>query len=600
MESNATLRRWMIACVGTWLFISTLVGLWQWGHARSQYRASEENALRFTARRFAWNLSKCSLEELDNKLQDNLQGGSGLEATLEKNVSAGLLGDGAKDLPMRESDAPMVVEQGPIAWQFQAGSGYRIQVDILFKAEDGRFHSLRISRPAADASLWIWGALLPWAVLTISGAALLIYVLRVPNLPAIEVYQSLLKWADESSRQVKSHTGDVVANVALRLPDDFGELEDELNKSHAVSMQKAQVLYDEIFRTTRVLNSMLEGVVAVDRSLRILAANPAARDLLAMSAEPVPGRLLVELVRFPKLTSMVEQTLKSQRKLEGDVEVGSSNRRYLRIRLLPLPGDRGPIGVLITVSDETRLKRLEGMRRDFIANVSHELKTPLAAIKAYAETLLLGALEDQEKNVQFVERISQQAERLDGLIRDMLQLARVQSGNLPLNSQEFAVMPALKTCVESHRVIGEAKGVQVLLVSSDAESPGDRELIIRGDYEAFITIMNNVIGNAVRYTDAGGKVSVSVQASEPWVIVKVRDTGIGIASEDHERIFERFYRVDKARTPERGGTGLGLAIVKHLVKASGGEIRLQSELGVGSTFDVLFPGAFSGDRDSEP
>jgi signal transduction histidine kinase len=112
--------------------------------------------------------------------------------------------------------------------------------------------------------------------------------------------------------------------------------------------------------------------------------------------------------------------------------------------------------------------------------------------------------------------------------------------------------------------------------------------------------MNNVIGNAVRYTDAGGKVSVSVQASEPWVIVKVRDTGIGIASEDHERIFERFYRVDKARTPERGGTGLGLAIVKHLVKASGGEIRLQSELGVGSTFDVLFPGAFSGDRDSEP
>jgi signal transduction histidine kinase len=161
-------------------------------------------------------------------------------------------------------------------------------------------------------------------------------------------------------------------------------------------------------------------------------------------------------------------------------------------------------------------------------------------------------------------------------------------------------MPALKTCVESHRVIGEAKGVQVLLASGDAESLGDRELIVRGDYEAFITIMNNVIGNAVRYTDAGGKVSVSVQASEPWVIVKVRDTGIGIASEDHERIFERFYRVDKARTPERGGTGLGLAIVKHLVKASGGEIRLQSELGVGSTFDVLFPGAFSGDRDSEP
>lgn len=593
MESNATLRRWMIACLGTWLFISLLVGLWQWGHARSQYRASEENALRFTARRFAWNLSKCSLAELDAKLQENLQGGAGLEATLEKNVSSGLLGDGAKDLPMRESDSPMVVEQGPILWQYATDQGYRIQVDILFKAEDGLFHSLRISRQAADASLWIWGALLPWFVLALSGAILLTYVLRVPNLPTIEAYQSMLRWTSESSQQVNSYTGDAIKNVALRLPDNFGELEDELNKSHTVSMQKAQALYDEIFRTTRVLNSMLEGVVAVDRSLRILAANPAARDLLAMSAEPVPGRLLVELVRFPKLTSMVEQTLKSQRKLEGDVEVGSSNRRFLRIRLLPLPGDRGPMGVLITVSDETRIKRLEGMRRDFIANVSHELKTPLAAIKAYAETLLLGALEDQEKNVQFVERISQQAERLDGLIRDMLQLARVQSGNLPLNSQEFAVMPALTTCVDSHRVIGEAKGVRVLL------APGDAELIARGDHEAFITIMNNVIGNAVRYTDAGGEVNVSVKASEPWIAVRVRDTGIGIAAEDHERIFERFYRVDKARTPERGGTGLGLAIVKHLVKASGGEIRLQSELGVGSTFEVLFPGVFPNDSDLE-
>lgn len=593
MESNATLRRWMIACLGTWLFISLLVGLWQWGHARSQYRASEENALRFTARRFAWNLSKCSLAELDAKLQENLQGGAGLEATLEKNVSSGLLGDGAKDLPMRESDSPMVVEQGPILWQYATDQGYRIQVDILFKAEDGLFHSLRFSRQAADASLWIWGALLPWFVLALSGAILLTYVLRVPNLPTIDAYQAMLRWTGESSQQVNSYTGDAIKNVALRLPDNFGELEDELNKSHTVSMQKAQALYDEIFRTTRVLNSMLEGVVAVDRSLRILAANPAARDLLAMSAEPVPGRLLVELVRFPKLTSMVEQTLKSQRKLEGDVEVGSSNRRFLRIRLLPLPGDRGPMGVLITVSDETRIKRLEGMRRDFIANVSHELKTPLAAIKAYAETLLLGALEDQEKNVQFVERISQQAERLDGLIRDMLQLARVQSGNLPLNSQEFAVMPALTTCVDSHRVIGEAKGVRVLL------APGDAELIARGDHEAFITIMNNVIGNAVRYTDAGGEVNVSVKASEPWIAVRVRDTGIGIAAEDHERIFERFYRVDKARTPERGGTGLGLAIVKHLVKASGGEIRLQSELGVGSTFEVLFPGVFPNDSDLE-
>jgi len=591
MDSNGTLRRWLIACLGTWLVLSVLLGLWQWGQARSQFRASEENGLQLTARTLAGSLATSSFEQLDSRLQETLRGGIGLEAVLKKDVSRELAGVRSGDERLVDPASPLVLEQGPITWQYQSEQGYRILTDIFFRTDDGRFHSLRVSRPAADASFWIGAALVPWGVLSCLGAVLLLYVLRVPNMQTITAYQSLHKWADESSQQLRSYDGQKTQRKQLKLPEIFGELEDELNKSHAISSEKVESLFEELLRTTRVLNSMLEGVVAVDRSLRILAANPAARELLAMSADPVPGRLLVELVRFPKLTSMVEQTLKSQRKLEGDVEVGSTNRRYLRIRLLPLPGDRDPMGVLITVSDETRLKRLEGMRRDFIANVSHELKTPLAAIKAYAETLLLGALEDQEKNVQFVERISQQAERLDGLIRDMLQLARAQSGNLPLNAQEFSVLPALITCVESHRVIGEAKGVRVMLATLDGE------FIIRGDYEAFITIMNNVISNAVRYTDSGGEVNVSVRASEPWVVVKVSDTGIGIAADDHERIFERFYRVDKARTPERGGTGLGLAIVKHLVKASGGEIRLQSELGLGSTFEILFPGIYGEESD---
>ena len=583
MESNATLRRWMIACVGTWLFISTLVGLWQWGHARSQYRASEENALRFTARRFAWSLSKCSLEELDTKLQENLQGGSGLEATLEKNVSAGLLGDGVKDLPMRESDAPMVVEQGPIAWQFQAGSGYRIQVDILFKAEDGRFHSLRISRPAADASLWIWGALLPWAVLTISGAVLLIYVLRVPNLPVIEVYQSLLKWADESSRQVRSHTGDVVTNVALRLPDDFGELEDELNKSHAVSMQKAQVLYDEIFRTTRVLNSMLEGVVAVDRSLRILAANPAARDLLAMSAEPVPGRLLVELVRFPKLTSMVEQTLKSQRKLEGDVEVGSSNRRYLRIRLLPLPGDRGPIGVLITVSDETRLKRLEGMRRDFIANVSHELKTPLSLIRLFGELLLLDRAQSPEKRKQYLSIIVGESERLTALIENVLDFARLERGKA---SYDFAVSDlceVVQRSVDIYKFRAERENVTLNLKLPSAP------LLARIDKRALELAVMNLIDNALKYAKDGALVDVECDESSTGTFVKVSDYGPGIPRHEQTRIFERFFRGSSADETRARGSGIGLSLVRHIAQAHGGRVRVSSPIhpdGRGTSFTI--------------
>ena len=590
MESTATLRRWLIACLGTWLFISALVGVWQFAHARSQYRASEEGVLRFTARRFAWNLAECTPEEIDRELEDNLHGGAGLEATLKKDVSESLLmGVKGRLLPgMGEASEPMVVEQGPIAWQFQITTQYRLLMNILFKTEDGHLHLLRISRPASDASLWIWGSLLPWFVLSMTGSILIYYALHRPNQRTIRLNERLLAWLKQKTESLERLPHDSSDKVVLELPESFIALEDSLNKHQALTAAKIQKLYQEIFRTTRVLNSMVEGVVAIDRNLRILAANPAARDLLAMSAEPTPGRSLVELVRFPKLTSMVEQTLRNQRTLEGDVEVGSANRRYLRIRMLPLPGENEPVGVLITVSDETRLKRLENLRREFVANVSHELKTPLAAIKAYSETLLLGAIDDQEKNVQFVERISQQADRLDRLIRDMLQLARVQSGNLNLSSQEFEVIPALASCVESHRVIGEAKGVAVKLV------PIQDTLIVKGDYEAFLTIMNNLIGNAVRYTDSGGEVVVMVTAEEPWVLLRIKDTGIGIPEEDHDRIFERFYRVEKARTPERGGTGLGLAIVKHLVKAMGGEVRLQSKLGEGSSFEVRLPGVILG------
>lgn len=591
MESETTLRRWLVVSLGLWLFICASAGVWQFLHARNQARAGEEAALRVTARRLAWNLAESAHDQIDTELQASLQGWDGLDALLKKDVSPSLVSDpqamiGAE---IGEDVGPLIFEQGPINWLIQSEGELRVSVDLLFRAKDGQFHSLKVSRPAADFSFWVWGSLAPWGLLTLVGCVLLYYVIKLPNQQTILANQRLLQWATGLNTQVEGGPRELNSAVPIHLPESFGQLEDTLEKSSELLRAKMQRLYEELFRTTRVLNSMLEGVVAVDRKLRILAANPAARDLLAMSAEPTPGRSLVELVRFPKLTAMVEQALKNQKTVEGDVEVGGTNRRFLRIRLLPLPGDNEPVGVLITLSDETRLRRLENLRREFVANVSHELKTPLAAIKAYAETLLLGALEDQGKNVQFVERISQQADRLDRLIRDMLQLARVQSGNLQMSSQEFLAETVLASCIESHRVIGEGKGVAVRM------EPIASDLYITGDYEAFITIMNNLISNAVRYTDAGGEVKVSVVAEDPWICIRVTDTGIGIPEEDHERIFERFYRVEKARTSERGGTGLGLAIVKHLVRAMGGTIRLESQLGIGSTFEVRLRGVSRGE-----
>lgn len=582
MESQATLRRWTIVCLVVWLFVCGLALIWYLVLAGAIDRANQESSFRQTARNLAWIVSKSSSEQIDGGLLEQLQKDFGVEASLKRNVSADLVRNLDDSLA---GGNEFVLEQGPMVWQAQSGGPSRVSIDVIFGNSKSELNSLRLSKEVNQRIFSIWGFVIPWLLLTATGGGLLLYVLRVPNRRTIELCDQLSKWSEANARQLAQGPRELTSAVSLKLPDSFLDLQGLMLQYSDTSREKILHLYQEIFRTTRVLNSMVEGVVAVDRQMRILAANPAARELLSMSAEPTPGRSLVELVRFPRLSSMLEQALKSQKTMEGDVEVGSASRRYLRIRLLPLPGEKEPVGVLITLSDETKLKRLENLRREFIANVSHELKTPLAAIKAYAETLLLGALEDEKKNVQFVERISQQADRLDHLIRDMLQLARVQSGNLQMSMVEFAVGKVLVSTVESHRVIGESKGVAVRSVEMDPR------LLVVGDYEAFQTIANNLIGNAVRYTEAGGEVVVSAHEEDGFVCIAVRDTGIGIPEEDQERVFERFYRVEKARSTERGGTGLGLAIVKHLVGAMKGTVKLKSKLGEGSVFEVRLPSA---------
>ncbi len=222
------------------------------------------------------------------------------------------------------------------------------------------------------------------------------------------------------------------------------------------------------------------------------------------------------------------------------------------------------------------------MRREFTANVSHELKTPLAAIKAYAETLLLGALEDEEHSRKFVERISEQSSRLEALIQDLLKLARLQDSP-QLRSDRVRLIDVIRQSVDSCAAIGKSQGVEIRV------QPISDWLEIIVDREAVATILNNLVSNAVRYSHAGGRVDVSAECRDGQLIVEVADTGIGIAEEEHERIFERFYRVDKARSADSGGTGLGLAIVKNLATLMGGTIQLQSQLGKGSTFKVSVP-----------
>jgi two-component system, OmpR family, phosphate regulon sensor histidine kinase PhoR len=334
-----------------------------------------------------------------------------------------------------------------------------------------------------------------------------------------------------------------------------------------------------------VLAGMAEGVVAVDDRRRLLFANEGAIRLFGLEPTAV-GRLVAELIRSPGVREAVNVSLAGPDPYRGEVVVPARDGQelYLSVHGTLLPGP--PPGAVLVFHDVTELRRVERMRQDFVANASHELKTPLAAIKAYAETLLDGALQDEEVNIDFLKRIDENTDRLNQLILDLLSLARLESGAELFRHEPLEILEVLSDCIESHRDRAEGKGLNY----SFDPGPLDDKALIVADEEAARQIFDNLIDNAIKYTPEGRKVQVRCRLDgDGFIAVEVADTGVGIPRDDQPRIFERFYRVDKARSRELGGTGLGLSIVKHLAQSIGGQVSVSSRLGVGSTFTVRLP-----------
>jgi two-component system phosphate regulon sensor histidine kinase PhoR len=338
-----------------------------------------------------------------------------------------------------------------------------------------------------------------------------------------------------------------------------------------------------------VLSGMAEGVIAIDARRRLLFANASADRLFGLDGGSV-GRLVPELIRSPQVQEAIEATLAGPEPYQGEITLVNRevlprvNSRVLAVHGTPLPGSPPP-GAVLVFHDVTELRRLERMRQDFVANVSHELKTPLASIKAYTETLLGWALHDENVNVRFLHRIEEQADRLNQLILDLLSLARLESGQEVYEHGPLILAPVIASCVESQRGRAESKSLGLSLDLG----PLDDATLVRADEEAIRQILDNLIDNAIKYTPEGGSVCISCQVIDEGITVVVADSGIGIPRDDLPRVFERFYRVDKARSRELGGTGLGLAIVKHLVQSIGGQIAVTSRVGAGSQFTVTLP-----------
>jgi two-component system phosphate regulon sensor histidine kinase PhoR len=391
-------------------------------------------------------------------------------------------------------------------------------------------------------------------------------------------------------------SGDYTQRVYVENRDELGTLARTFNRMSQELNARMTQLSQTGDRQATVLGGMIEGVIAVDGRQRIVLANRAAGRLFDFRPPTAEGRPLLEVVRNHAVYEAVTKALATRQpqRLEtrSNIPHPASSIQHLNVHVQPLPGEPCP-GVVLVMHDTTELRRLESLRRDFIANVSHELKTPLTSIKAYSETLRNGAMNDPEASQRFLARIEEQSDRLHHLILDMLMLARIESDQQAFEIVPVDVAQVASSCLENQRQAAKAKRIALEL------EPSDSPCRVRADYEGLVEILDNLIDNAIKYTPEGGKVSIawSVEPPEGYpaksesntVRIAVRDTGIGIKPDEQRRVFERFYRVDKARSRELGGTGLGLAIVKHLAQSLGGTVGVKSEPGKGSTFWVELP-----------
>lgn len=367
------------------------------------------------------------------------------------------------------------------------------------------------------------------------------------------------------------------------LAEAFNTMSRELTTRIEELQRQGSQLQENRDRLATVLGGMIEGVIAIDSQQRIQFANQAAHELLEFESNRVIGKRLWEAVRNSRFESVVNEVLSGRDRLRKEMELPRSNS-IVNLIATRLPGDPSP-GAVIVLHDITEIRRLENIRREFVANVSHELKTPLAAIQGSAETLLDGAMEDPEYGRKFLQRILEHSERLHSLIMDMLRLARIESESSAFQFTQVDLSHIIEESINAHQEMADHKNIQ-LTVKASSLAP-----VVMGDAEGLRTILDNLVVNGIKYTPEGGKVQVSWHIDRKMVQVEVKDTGIGISHEHQQRIFERFYRVDAARSRELGGTGLGLSIVKHLAQMFDGSVSVESKPFEGSRFIVRLPQA---------
>ena len=376
------------------------------------------------------------------------------------------------------------------------------------------------------------------------------------------------EWKEHLSLKTDSVEISALSNalnqMALQLEDRIKTITSQSNESEAV------------------LSSMVEGVLAVDAAENIIRLNKAAGKILEIKPENAEGRPIDEVVRNSHLREFIERTLSGIENVETDLTIGNKNEIFLQAHGAALKDmQEKSIGAVIVLNDVTRLRRLETVRRDFVANVSHELRTPITSIKGFVETLQQGALENREEAERFLEIMSKQVERLNAIIEDLLSLSRLEqdSGTLEIEMEKTKVLPILESVIRDCENKTLKKNTSIKLNCPN-------ELEVFANPPLLNQAVLNLVDNALKYSEQGGEIKVQALSTETETVIEIQDWGCGIDSAHLPRLFERFYRVDQARSRQLGGTGLGLAIVKHIAQVHGGRVSVNSTLGKGSRFSI--------------
>jgi two-component system phosphate regulon sensor histidine kinase PhoR len=370
-----------------------------------------------------------------------------------------------------------------------------------------------------------------------------------------------------------------------RRDDIYGKLAKSLERLERAHTSNLSSLHGRMEEIQAILTSMSEGVVATEITGRISIINPAAAELFNLSPGMGVGEFPYKVFPNSELGDIFHQIYVKGYSLQKEITWPGEPERTFNLRLAPIRDDINEEirGVVAVIGDVTKIRQLESMRRDFVANVSHELKTPLTSIKGFVETILDGALDDRDTAKKFLTIIYQEAERLNHLIHDLLDISKLESGQMDVKQKSIKIKPLVNAILASLENQLSDKNITLIKQFKTETIPGDEDLLQE--------VIINLLDNAIKYTPADGTVRIGTDRTKEGVSFYVEDTGIGIPKESLPRLFERFYRVDKGRSRAMGGTGLGLAIVKHIIERHGGKINVTSEFGKGSRFTFVIPTA---------